>query len=396
MEPNREPKAAATLIEGDDPLAALDAAVAAVRGELGALPVTVATLFAASHYEPQFPALMTAAHERLGRPLLIGCSGEGVIGPRTEAERRPALSLLVQSLPDAAFRAVHLDASQIEPDEPEALVEATGVAAAGVSGWLLLADPHTVNGELLIQRFGAAYADAPLLGGMASSVDARRAHVFLNGVAYSHGVVGLAITRPYALRSVVSQGASPLGQPWTITGARANLVETIGGRPAYDVLVDTVRSLPGHMADRVAGGLLVGLAMNEYRDDFARGDFLIRNLLGYEPETRSLAINAIPRVGQTLQFQFRDARGADEDLRALLAAESSDPAARRPVAAILCSCNGRGSRMFDTPHHDAAALDETFAGLPVSGLFCAGEIGPVGRQAFLHGFTASIGLIVRE
>ena len=32
--------------------------------------------------------------------------------------------------------------------------------------------------------------------------------------------------------------------------------------------------------------------------------------------------------------------------------------------------------------------------LPVAGFFCNGEIGPVGEQNFLHGFTASIALVM--
>jgi small ligand-binding sensory domain FIST len=49
--------------------------------------------------------------------------------------------------------------------------------------------------------------------------------------------------------------------------------------------------------------------------------------------------------------------------------------------------------LFGRPHHDAALLQElTGGGLPLGGMFCAGEIGPVGGRAFLHGFTASLAL----
>ncbi len=393
MDVMTKPLASAALAENADPLLALDEAIAKVRGQLGDAPITTAMLFAASEYEPEFPRLIAAAHERLGRPLLIGCSGEGVIGPRRESERQPALSLVAQALPDATFRAAHLDIEEIGPGDAEALRKRAGVAPADVRGWLLLADPFSVEGEALIERFSVAYPGTTLLGGMASSLG-RRTSVFLNDRVYDRGVVGLAITAPYALRAVVSQGASPIGEVWTITGAHANIVETIGGRPAYDVLVETIHALPEAQAARAAQGPLVGLAIDEYRAEFGRGDFLIRNVVGYNPETRVIAVNALPRAGQTIQFQFRDAGGAGLDLRALLRAEREQSG--DPVAAILCSCNGRGTRMFDEADHDALALDETFAGLPVAGLFCAGEIGPVGGRSFVHGFTASIGLITRK
>src|SRR3990172_8968041 len=98
---DRSPRAAAALVEGADPMEALDRAIESVHRDLGDAPPTLATLFAGFQYEPEFPALVHAAYERLGAPLLIGCSGEGVIGLRREVERQPALSLVVQSLPDA-------------------------------------------------------------------------------------------------------------------------------------------------------------------------------------------------------------------------------------------------------------------------------------------------------
>lgn len=395
MPVSTEPRAAATAVENADPMAALDEAVAAVRAELGDAPVTLAMLFAGFEYEPEFPALVRAAKERLGAQLLIGCSGEGVIGPNRELERTPALALATHSLPDAAFRAVHLDMEALTAGDPSALVAATGVAPDEVKGWILLADPYTVDSDLLVERFSAAYGDVPILGGMASSLN-RGTQVFLNDEAYRQGFVALAITAPYALRPVVSQGASPIGRPWTITGAHDNIVESIGGRPAYEVLRETIFELPEDVQQRARSAVLVGLAMDEYRDELVHGDFLIRNLLGYNQESGVIAIAAQPRIGQTLQFQFRDAQAADEDLRSQLQAFDPGEGEVKPVAALLCSCNGRGRRMFESPDHDARVLNERFAGLPVAGLFCSGEIGSVGKGTFVHGFTASIGLIVRE
>lgn len=387
--------AAAAIAEGLDPLAALDSAIAAVRERLGDARPELAMLFAGPAYAHAYGELVAAAHTRLGARILIGCSGEGVIGPRREVERMPALSLLAHVLPDAQFRVAHL-APGVAGGPADALREAiAAIAGPGVRGWLVLADPHTTDVETLAASLEAAAPNVPVLGGMASSLG-QGTHVFLNGVAYDEGAVVLAVTSPYAVRPVVSQGASPIGKTWTITGVRENLVETIAGRPAQEVLAETLHGLPPATLERVRTGLLVGLAMNEYRDDFSRGDFLIRNLLGYDPETGALAVSAYPRAGQTIQFQFRDAQAASEDLRLRLADARAASAGSEPIAALLCTCNGRGSRMFGPGDHDAVALDEAFPGLPVGGLFCAGEIGTVGNRTFLHGFTASIGLLVRE
>ncbi len=66
-----------------------------------------------------------------------------------------------------------------------------------------------------------------------------------------------------------------------------------------------------------------------------------------------------------------------------------------PLAALVFTCNGRGTRLFEEPNHDAAALAGHWPGLPAAGFFAQGEIGPVGGKSFLHGFTASIALVER-
>ena len=63
------------------------------------------------------------------------------------------------------------------------------------------------------------------------------------------------------------------------------------------------------------------------------------------------------------------------------------------LGSVLCACNGRGQGLFGTPHHDAAAVAEALGPIPTAGLFCNGEIGPVGGANYLHGFTASIALL---
>ena len=162
------------------------------------------------------------------------------------------------------------------------------------------------------------------------------------------------------------------------------------------MLVDTLRALPPEMQRRAQRNLLVGLAMDEYRSEFHRGDFLIRNVTGIDRERNTLAVGALPRVGQTLQFQLRDPEAADEDLRELLERARKELGARQPVGALLCSCNGRGVGPFGTSDHDARALVDLLGPIPVAGFFCNGEIGPVGEQNFLHGFTASIALVIPE
>jgi small ligand-binding sensory domain FIST len=198
------------------------------------------------------------------------------------------------------------------------------------------------------------------------------------------------------LVGVISQGCTPIGDTWTITKVEHNIIQQIGNRRAYDVLTETFNRLTPQEQRKASGNLFVGLVINEYLEEFHRGDFLIRNLLGADPESGCIAIGALPRPGQTLQFQHRSAHAATEDMAALLG-RARERLADTPVyGGCLCSCNGRGRGLFGAPHHDAGMVQQTLGPLGLAGFFCNGEIGPVGDKNFLHGYTASLALFVKK
>jgi small ligand-binding sensory domain FIST len=353
-------------------------------------------LFANAVYADAFPEMVKRVREATGTSVLVGCSGGGVIGPSTEVEGRPALSLLVLALPGVKLFPVYVDQETLEGTRASADWHNRAEALpAQVNGWFVFADPYRLDCDAFIESISTAYPSMPVIGGLASGDHrTQRTHVFLNGEVYDQGAVGVGIGGAYEVRTVVSQGAEPIGQPWTITSAERHLVQTIGQRPALDVLRETIQSLTPEMRERAQRNLLVGLVMDEYRDEFRRGDFVIRNLIGADPNTGIIAIGDQPRVGQTIQFQLRDARAADDELKEMLARTRETLEDASPVAAVLCSCNGRGQGLFGISDHDAGLVDQELGLKNVAGFFCNGEIGPVGGRTYLHGFTASIGLIV--
>jgi small ligand-binding sensory domain FIST len=189
----------------------------------------------------------------------------------------------------------------------------------------------------------------------------------------------------------VSQGCRPVGDPYTVTAAEGNVVYELGGRPPIVRLRELAAALTGRDRELLGQGVQVGMAINEYRAELRQGDFLIRGIIGANPETGALAVGDEVEVGQTLQFHVRDADSADEDLQRALEQEAA-ALGRPPAGALLFTCNGRGSQLFSEPDHDARLLAKMLGDIPVAGFFCAGEFGPVGGQNYLHGFTASIAL----
>ncbi|HEU4793475.1 MAG TPA: FIST N-terminal domain-containing protein, partial [Nitrolancea sp.] len=341
-------------------------------------------------------ALVRRAREATNAGVLVGCSGQGIVGPEREVENEPAVSLLALSLPGVELHPVLINQQTLEAcKEPGNWYDATGVDRDTVNGWFLFGDPFGIDAERLVDALSDAYPGTPLIGGLASGdPHIPRTYVFLDGDVYTEGAVAVALGGAYTVRTVVSQGAEPIGEPWTITAADEHIVHTIGQRPALEVLVETFDGLSPELQHRARRNLLVGLVMDEYQDEFRRGDFLIRNVTGYDPSTGALAIGAHPRVGQTIQFQLRDGRAADEELRTLLSQARGSLGDADPIAALVCCCNGRGAGLFGEPDHDARAIGEQFGLQSLAGFFCNGEIGPVGLRNYLHGYTASIAIIV--
>jgi len=175
-----------------------------------------------------------------------------------------------------------------------------------------------------------------------------------------------------------------------------NIIHEIGNRPAYEVLAETFNGLSADEQKSARGNLFIGLVVNEYLDEFHRGDFLIRNLLGADPNSGSIAVGALPRLGQTVQFQRRSAAAATEDMNELLARTKRSLGEATIYGGCLCSCNGRGQNMFGKPNHDAQMVQQRLGPLGLAGFFCNGEIGPIGERNFLHGYTASLALFVKK
>lgn len=333
-------------------------------------------------------------HGQVG--TVLGCSSTSVISGGHEWERKGGLALGLYHLPDARLRTTHLTQAEIEEaNGPGYWYHHTGVTATACRGWLAFADPFRLDCEAWVEAWNEAYPGIALAGGLASGdLRAQQTQLYLDGAVHEEGAVAVALGGGVELATLVSQGCTPIGEPWTITKVDGNLIHQIGNQPAYQVLVETFNRLPEEEQRRAQGNLLVGFVVNEYQEEYHRGDFLIRNLLGGDPDSGILAVGARPRPGQALQFQCRDAAAATEDMAALLRRARQQVGAREIFGACLCVCNGRGRRLFGTPDHDARMVQQFLGPLALTGFFCNGEIGPVGNRNFLHGYTASLALFL--
>lgn len=378
--------------------ARLQAWAAQLRNRLGASSVSLGLVFMTPEFFPHAAQVLELLRVHARIPLLAGCSSRGLIAGEREIENEPGLVLGLYHLPGAELRALRFDQEQVdEANGAGYWHHETGVGAEGTNGWLVFADPFRLDSEAWLRGWNEAYAPAPILGGLATgNFNEQFTQVYLNGDVFESGGVAVNFAGEVGLTSMISQGCTPIGETWTITRAENHIIQTIANRPAYEVLLETFNQLPLVEQAGARGNLFVGLVMNEYLEEFHRGDFLIRNILGADPNSGALAVGANVRVGQTIQFQRRAAAAATEDLLALLQRARAGLAGRTIYGGCLCSCNGRGSHLFGVPDHDASRVQKELGPLALAGFFCNGEIGPVGERNFLHGYTASLALFVEK
>ena len=371
---------------------------AQLRQRLDTPEVTLGLVFLTPQFFPMAGEVLELLRLHARIPLLVGCSARGLVVNESELEADSGLVVHLFHLPGARAQALHITQEQLEAVErPEDWHRLSRLAPSAVRGWLVFADPFQFDGERWLDSWHRAFPGVPAVGGLAAGpMTEQRTQLYLDGRVLEEGALAIGLTGAVRLETAISQGCTPIGVPWTITKSERHYIHQIGNRPAYRVLVETFESMPREEQVLTKGNLFVGFAGDEYREEFHRGDFLVRNVLGADPQNGVIAVGALPRPGQTVQFHRRDSVTATEDLIAVLDRARARLERRTILGGLLCVCNGRGRHLFGKPDHDAGLIQEQLGPLPVSGFFCNGEIGPVGGRNFLHGYTAALGLLVLD
>ena len=369
-----------------------------LRRQLRAPQVSLGLVFMAPRLFPRAKQILEILRVHARIPLLAGCSSQGLIAQGEELEENAGLTVGLYAFPGAELSAFHFTQNQVEEaNGPGYWGLETGVEAQKTNGWLAFIDPFHLDSEAWLRSWNETYAPLPVLGGLASGdFNDRSTQIYLNGEVLEEGGVAISVSGDVGLFGVTSQGCTPIGETWTLTKVDQNVIHEIGNRPAYQVLAETFSRLSADEQKKARGNLFIGLVVNEYVEDYHRGDFLIRNLLAADPRSGSISVAALPRLGQTVQFQRRSAAAATEDMAELLNRAQTKLQGRPLYGGCLCCCNGRGQGLFGERNHDAQMVQQRLGPLGLAGFFCNGEIGPIGEMNFLHGYTASLALFAKK
>jgi small ligand-binding sensory domain FIST len=355
----------------------------------------LAIVFVSQHHQERYDDLPVLLNDRLAAKVLIGCSAGGVIGGGHEVENRPGLSLTAALLPDVRLQPFHIDNDLLPAlaKGAESWQLLTGVLASPFPDFVLLPEPFSCPVDAFLRNLDQAFPASRKVGGLASGANEAGGNVlYLGRQVHRSGLVGLALSGNIAMDTLVAQGCRPIGEPLFVTGAQRNVLRAVDGRPPLQVLNALYQTLDERDRDLLRHSLFLGIAMRDARPEYRQGDFLIRNIIGMDPESGAIAVGALLQENSIVQFHLRDARTSAEDLQALLRRFEELPPAARPLGSLLFSCLGRGQGLYGHPDHDTQAFLRQVGEVPLGGFFCNGEIGPVQNTTFLHGYTSSFGL----
>jgi small ligand-binding sensory domain FIST len=370
---------------GADPrIAAIEAATDA-RQALGDAPADLVLAFSSGRHLDDPAATLEGLHEALAPRCLAGCGAGAVLAGGQEFEGRTAVAVWAAALGGGSAETFHASGRQ---DGGE--VHVTGLPdVRGASAVLLLPDPYTFPADRAVADVARVAPGVPVLGGFSSArTPSRDAALLHDRSVHATGAVGVVL-RGVEVLPCVSQGAAPIGPEMTITAADEHVIRELDGRPALARLRAVIEELGEDERTSVSGALVLGVGVGADIPAGGRPGYLVRGIIAADPEAGTVTVGARPHPGQVIRLHVRDAASASrelhDELRLRRTALGADPA-----GALVFTCNGRGAAMFGPGGHDAGAVETEFGGAPSAGFFAAGEIGPVGGESFLHGFTATV------
>ena len=398
--------------------AALDEAIATAQSQLTG-SVDLAILFVSASFASDAPRVIPLLKQKLDTPHLIGCIGGGVLGMATpeqprELEREVGLSLSLAHLSGVDIKPFYLDAGDL-PDldaSPQTWIDLIGANPQEGPDFIVLVDPMSQGITDMLAGLDFAYPQATKVGGLASVDNGvmssplflRSPHLEAN--RYGEGMIGVALSGNIRVGSIVAQGCRPIGEPLRVTQGERNVIVSVELSSSENqapqetspiaVLQELMPTLSEEEQTLVQNALFVGVASDAFKLTLKPEDFLIRNVLGVDPRQGAIAIGDRVRLGQRIQFHVRDADTSATDLRTLLRqyVDNPKPTQTTPaIGALMFACLGRGENLYSVPNFDSEQFRAFFPQTPLGGFFCNGEIGPVGSQTYIHGYTSAFALI---
>jgi uncharacterized protein len=287
-----------------DPRVAAIEAGSQAREALGPNAADIAFLFCTGAHLAAPEAALEGVQEALDPPAVAGCGAGGVLSDGREIEEGTAVAVWAAALDGGSAEVFHAEALEM-PDG----VAVTGLAdLEDATAAVLLPDPYSFPTDGVLAQLSRRAPGVPIVGGLSSArTPDGEAALFIGDRVVSAGAVAVRFDGVEVL-PCVSQGAAPVGPELTVTAADGNVIHELAGRPALGRLRDAIEELTELERGMVANGLLLGVVIDGGKPEYRQGDFLVRALLGADPEEGTVAVGAPIEAGTVVRSARRGAR----------------------------------------------------------------------------------------
>ncbi len=341
----------------------------ALRHCLAALPspapqAALGFVYATDPCAPQMSELVAALRQGTGVRHWVGTVGNGICSSGQEDYDTPAVAVMVTDLAPERFRIV----PALQRDRAEFLSDhESWLARTGSRFSIVHGDPRNERVPGLVEQLAGALDGGFLVGGLTS---AQRDFVQVADGVVEGGLSGVLLAGDVPVATGLTQGCTPLGGRHTVTSCQRNILITIDDRPALEVFKEEIGEILARDLNRVAGYIFAGLPIPA----LDTGDYLVRNLVGIDPDKQLVAINADVQNGDPILFCRRDGTSAREDLVRMLDDLKRRAGGQAPKGGVYYTCLGRGRHLFGKDSEELKIIRERLGDFPLVGFFGNGEI----------------------
>jgi len=357
----------------------------------------VLVFFTVDHL-PQGQKLVTLLRHIAKTDSIVGSSGAGVLTGEGEIEGSSGVAVLV--LRSDTIKGQPFLFQPLRERDREIgfeLAQRTVTEPAGQSLLVLLPDAYNGHPHRLFQGIEEGKGFLPIVGGGSSENGAYGRTVQLCGSEIAtNAVSGLVLSGSFESSIGITQGCQPVTEPMTITKAQGNLIFEIDHRPAFEIFAQAIKGPLLEDLRRALAFVFAGLPSDAEDNSVAPGEYLVRNIVGLDPQKGILAVAEEVFEGERMVFTLRDAQRAREDLNQMLQRQAKDLGGKRPRLGLYFNCCARGTSLYGISDIDTAYIRQALGDFPLIGFFGNFELGPLGQRNQLLAYTGVLVLITEE
>jgi small ligand-binding sensory domain FIST len=377
--------------------AAQDAAAQAM-GRAGVGEADLVLVFFTVDHVANHQKLLETVRKITRTDQIVGCSGTGILTGEGEIEGTPGVAVLALRS-DTIKSEPFLFQPLRERDQEIGFQVAEKTVTKPPEQSLLVLLPDAYNGQprRLFHGIEEQVGFVPIVGaGCSENGTYGKTFQLCDEEIATNALSGLALSGSLESLIGITQGCQPVTESLTITKAQGNLIIEINNHPAFEVFAKVIKGPLLRDLRRALAFVFAGLPSDIEKNSVAPGEYLVRNIVGIDPQKGILAVGEEVLEGERMVFTLRDAQRAREDLNQMLQRQLRSLGGKKPQFGLYFNCCARGTSLYGIPGIDTAYIRQSLGDFPLIGFFGNFELGPQGGRNHLLAYTGVLALITEK